>query len=507
MSSFVTKSGKSPDPCILVIFGATGDLTSRKLVPALYNLARDKQLPSNFACVGFARRDKTDQQFREEMKSAVNDFSHTKPVNEPLWNTFSEQLFYHQSEFHEDEGYESLKVQLDEIDKKLGTRGNRVFYLSTPPSYFPLIVEKLSEHNLIYDVANETEKWSRVIIEKPFGEDLNSALALQKDLTAHLHESQIYRIDHYLGKETVQNLFTFRFSNTIFEALFNNHHVDNVQITVSEDIGIGTRGKFFEEAGILRDVVQNHMMQLLSLVAMEAPANMRPAAIHDEKVKVLDSIRPFNPLEFDKHAVRGQYGPGIVGGKEVKGYREEDNVDPKSNVETYVALELFIDNWRWAGVPFYLRAGKRLPTRATEIAVTFKNIPGFVSKQVGQQLKPNVIVIRIQPDEGISLGINCKVPGSLSSVQPVKMDFRYGEYFGSASPEAYERLICDCMAGDSTLFARIDEVISSWKLLTPLLEYWKSVPAEKFPNYPAGSWGPECANIMLRNDSRTWRDL
>jgi glucose-6-phosphate 1-dehydrogenase len=507
MSSSVTKSGKSPDPCILVIFGATGDLTSRKLVPALYNLARDKQLPSNFACVGFARREKTDQQFREEMKTAVNDFSHTKPVDEPLWNNFSEQLFYHKSEFHEDEGYESLKAQLEEIDKKQGTKGNRVFYLSVPPSYFPLIVEKLAQHQLIYDVAKETEKWSRVIIEKPFGEDLNSAIELQKDLTANLHESQIYRIDHYLGKETVQNIFTFRFSNTIFESLFNNHHVDNVQITVSEDIGIGTRGKFFEEAGILRDVVQNHMMQLLSLVAMEAPANMRPSAIHDEKVKVLDSIRPFNPLDFDKYAVRGQYGPGMVNGDEVKGYREEDNVNPKSNVETYVALELFIDNWRWSGVPFYLRAGKRLPARATEIVVTFKNIPGFVSKQVGQHLKPNVIVIRIQPDEGISLGINCKIPGSMSSVQPVKMDFRYNSYFGSTSPEAYERLICDCMAGDSTLFARIDEVTSSWKLLTPLLEYWKTVAPDHFPNYPSGSWGPECANVMIQKDSRSWRDL
>lgn len=507
MSSSVTKSGKSPDPCILVIFGATGDLTSRKLVPALYNLARDKQLPSDFACVGFARREKTDQQFREEMKAAVNDFSHTKPVDEPLWNTFSEKLFYHKSEFHEDEGYESLKAQLEEIDKKHGTKGNRVFYLSVPPSYFPLIVEKLSQHQLIYDVAQETEKWSRVIIEKPFGEDLNSAIELQKDLIGHLHESQIYRIDHYLGKETVQNIFTFRFSNTIFESLFNNHHVDNVQITVSEDIGIGTRGKFFEEAGILRDVVQNHMMQLLSLVAMEAPANMRPSAIHDEKVKVLDSIRPFNPLDFDKYAVRGQYGPGMVNGEEVKGYREEDNVNPASNVETYVALELFIDNWRWSGVPFYLRAGKRLPARATEIVVTFKNIPGFVSKQVGQQLKPNVIVIRIQPDEGISLGINCKIPGSMSSVQPVKMDFRYNSYFGSTTPEAYERLICDCMAGDSTLFARIDEVISSWKLLTPLLEYWKAVAPDHFPNYPSGSWGPECANVMIQKDSRSWREL
>lgn len=504
MSFHAMKTGKSPDPCVLVIFGATGDLTSRKLVPALYNLERDKQLPAGFACVGFARREKKDDEFRKEMKKAVNDHSRTRPVDEPLWDQFSERLYYHRAEFHEDAGYESLKEALAKIDEKWGTQGNRVFYLSTPPSYFPLIVEKLSQHGLIYN-AEDASKWSRIIIEKPFGEDLNSALALQKDLTSHLHESQIYRIDHYLGKETVQNLFVFRFSNPIFEFLFNNHHVDNIQITVAEDIGIGTRGKFFEEAGILRDVVQNHMMQLLSLIAMEAPATMRPSAIHDEKVKVLDSIRPFNPLEFDQFAVRGQYGPGKVDGEEVKGYRQEENVNPNSSIETYVALQLHIDNWRWAGVPFYLRAGKRLPKRATEIAVTFKNIPGFVLQQVGQKLNSNVIVIRIQPDEGISLGINCKVPGTLNTIQPVKMDFRYGSYFGSTPPEAYERLICDCMAGDSTLFARDDEVLASWRLLTPLLEHWEKKSPEDFPNYPAGTWGPEEANLMLLRESRSWR--
>lgn len=491
----------------MVIFGVTGDLTSRKLIPALYNLAREGQLPAQFSCVGFARRDKDDKTFREEMKDAVNSFSREKPVNEKLWESFSDQLYYHQSEFHDDEGYETLRKKLEELDQKHGTKGNRVFYLSTPPSYFPEIVEKLSQHQLIYDVHQVSDKWSRVIVEKPFGEDLKSAIALQENLVEHLDESQIYRIDHYLGKETVQNLFVFRFSNPIFEYLFNNRHVDNVQITVFEEIGIGTRGKFWEEAGLLRDIVQNHMMQLLSLIAMEAPSKMQSSFIHDEKVKVLESIRSFKESEWEEHAVRGQYGRGIVDDQEVRAYREEANVDPHSNVETYAALELFVDNWRWAGVPFYLRAGKRLAKRTTEIAITFKSPPGFVSKQVGEQIVPNLILIRIQPDEGISLRINCKVPGQTGPIQPVKMDFRYGTYFGSTPPEAYERLICDCMAGDSTLFTRYDEAIASWRLLTPLIYYWKNTPPKDFPNYPAGSYGPREAEELLAKSGRAWRRL
>jgi glucose-6-phosphate 1-dehydrogenase len=491
----------------MVIFGVTGDLTSRKLLPALYNLAREGQLPAQFACVGFARRDKDDKAFREEMKTAVNSFSREKPVDEKLWESFGSQLYYHQSEFHDDEGYEKLREKLAELDKAHGTRGNRVFYLSTPPSYFPEIVKKLAQHHLIYDVDEVTDKWSRIIVEKPFGEDLKSAITLQEDLSEHLDESQIYRIDHYLGKETVQNLFVFRFSNPIFEYLFNNHHVDNVQITVFEEIGIGSRGKFWEEAGLLRDIVQNHMMQLLSLIAMEAPTNMQSCSIHDEKVKVLESIRQFKEGDWERHAVRGQYGRGIIDGQEVKSYREEANVDPHSNVETYAALELFIDNWRWAGVPFYLRAGKRLAKRTTEIAVNFKHAPGFVSKQMGEGLAPNLILIRIQPDEGISLRINCKVPGQSGPIQPVKMDFRYGTYFGSTPPEAYERLIWDCIAGDTTLFTRYDEAIASWKLLTPLIDHWKNIRPESFPNYPSGSFGPIDADEMLAKGGREWRRL
>ncbi len=500
----ISKESKIAEPCILVIFGATGDLTARKLIPALYNLAHDGQLPAHFACVGFARRDKSHDDFRTEMRGAINEFSRTK-LDDSIWQNFSEQLFYHKSEFGEDEGYESLGRFLKELDAKFGTKGNRVFYLSTQPSYFTQVIEKLHQHKLTYDINQVQDKWSRIIIEKPFGEDLNSAKDLQREITQYLDESQIYRIDHYLGKETVQNLLVFRFSNPIFESVWNNHHIDSIQITVGEEIGIGTRGKFWEEAGMLRDIVQNHMMQLLSLVAMEPPTSLKAAAIHNEKVKVLESIRPFPLDNIDKYIVRGQYGQGFINGQEVCGYRQENNVDPNSSVETYAAMELFVDNWRWAGVPFYLRAGKRLPKRATEIAITFKEAPYQLFGDKGKKTDHNVLVIRIQPDEGISLRMNCKVPGLGSTIQPVKMDFRYGSYFGAKPPEAYERLICDCMAGDATLFARIDEVYSSWRLLTPVLEHWKSSAKPVFPNYPSGTWGPASADELLTRAGRHWR--
>jgi glucose-6-phosphate 1-dehydrogenase len=499
-----SRSFKTAESCILVIFGATGDLTARKLIPALYNLARDGQLPGHFACVGFARRPKTDGDFRNEMLEAVNEYSRSKPADPQLWKTFREQIFYLQSNFDDDAGYEKLGALLQKLDSQLGTKGNRVYYLSVQPSYFTTIVEKLGQHHLIYppDVKN---KWSRIIIEKPFGEDLESANLLQQDLMKFLDENQIYRIDHYLGKETVQNLLIFRFCNSIFESVWNNRHIDNVQITVAEEIGIGTRGRFWEEAGMMRDIVQNHVMQLLSLVAMEPPTNLHASSIHDEKVKVLESIRPFPEHRFDQFAVRGQYGPGYVNGELVKGYREEGNVNPHSYVETYVALQLFIDNWRWADVPFFLRAGKRLPKRATEIDITFKKAPGYLFQETSSSIDANVLVIRIQPDEGISLKINCKVPALNNVIQPVKMDFRYGSYFGSTPPEAYERLICDCMAGDITLFARIDEVLKSWELLTPLLHHWQHEPAYNFPNYAAGTWGPSEAEDMLYRQGRHWR--
>lgn len=496
---------KIAEPCIMVIFGATGDLTARKLLPALYNLHKEGLLPTHFACVGFARRSKNNEDFRKEMEEAVAQYSRTKPIDKKIWDSFKEQIYYHCSEFHDDKGYDQLDLLLKNLDAKHGTKGNRVFYLSTQPSFFPLIIEKLSKHKLIYKLNEVKEKWSRVIIEKPFGEDLESALALQKEITQYLDESQIHRIDHYLGKETVQNLLVFRFSNPLFEAIWNNRHIDNIQITVSEEIGIGSRGRFFEEAGILRDIVQNHMMQLLSLVCMEPPISTKADAIHNEKVKVLEAIRPFPSDKIDQYAIRGQYGPGFINGKSVMGYRQEENVDANSSVETYVALELFIDNWRWSGIPFYLRAGKRLPKRATEIAITFKSAPGFLFKESGKQIEQNVLVMRIQPDEGISLKINCKVPGINGPITPVKMDFQYGAYFGAPSPEAYERLILDCISGDNTLFARVDEVFASWKLLNPVLKYWKENKPQDFPNYSSGSWGPEAANLLLERDGRNWR--
>jgi glucose-6-phosphate 1-dehydrogenase len=500
-----TRQKKTVEPCVMVIFGATGDLTGRKLVPALYNLALEGQLPGHFACVGFARRDKSNEIFRNEMLDAVNKYSRNKPVNHEVWDAFQDQLFYHKSEFHDDEGYESLKHLLQQLDTQFGTKGNRVFYLSTQPSFFPQIIEKLKEHQLIYDANEVHDKWSRVIIEKPFGHDLKSAQALQKDISKHLGDNQIYRIDHYLGKETVQNLLVFRFSNSIFESLWNNNHIDHIQFTVAEEIGIGTRGKFWEESGMLRDIVQNHMMQLLSLLAMEPPSSLKADAIYNEKVKIMEAIRPLPLDKLDQYAIRGQYGPGIVDGKEVKGYRQEDNVPPDSSVETFVALKLFIDNWRWAGVPFYLRAGKRLPKRATEIAIVFKAAPGYLFQSGNKPNEANILVIRIQPDEGISLKMNCKIPGLGTQIQPVKMHFAYGSYFGSAPPEAYERLICDCMSGDNTLFTRTDEVMASWRLLTPVLERWESEKPKDFPNYASGTWGPKAADSLLTKDGHQWR--
>jgi glucose-6-phosphate 1-dehydrogenase len=495
------------DPCILVIFGATGDLTARKLIPSLYQLALKGQLPTKFVCVGFARRDKDSEIFRKEMFDAIQTHSPSEPFDSSAWDSFSKQLFYHRSAFDHDQGYGSLSDFLLSLDKKFGTNGNRLYYLSTPPSHFPLITEKLHKHGLLYDSREVKKKWSRIIVEKPFGHDLASAISLEKHFLKYLHESQIYRIDHYLGKETVQNLMVFRFANSIFESLWNNKNIDHIQITVGEDIGIGTRGNFFEEAGLLRDVIQNHLMQLLTLVAMEPPVNLKADSIRDEKVKVLQAIRPIDMQTFHKKVIRGQYGPGTVNSESVKGYREEENVSPTSVTETFAALEIYIDNWRWAGVPFYLRAGKRLPKRATEIAITFNKVPSILFQQNVPSIDANVLIIRIQPDARISLKINCKVPGLSNKFQSVKMNFPYGSTFGSSSPDAYERLICDCITGDRTLFTRGDEVLASWSLLTPILNRWsENVPLD-FPNYSSGAWGPHTADEMLEKVGRSWRTL
>jgi len=494
------------DPCIIIIFGATGDLTARKLIPALYNLKRDNQLPPNFACIGFARREQSEEQFRKEQREAVGKYSRMQPLDESVWKEFEKHLFYHSSEFQKEEGYRSLKERLAQIDQEHGTKGNRIYYLSTQPEYFAVIIQQLKKQNLLYDVTTVKTKWSRVIIEKPFGHDLASAKNLQQQLLSHLSEEQIYRIDHYLGKETVQNILVFRFANSIFESLWNHRYIDHIQITVAESIGIESRGNFFEKEGLLRDIIQNHMMQLLTLIAMEPPANLHADAVRDEKVKVLQSIRPVINQDLDRIAIRGQYASGYTFGEKVVGYREEADVAKDSNIETYVALKLFIDNWRWAGVPFYLRGGKRLPKRATEIAIVFQRPPGILFSVQEKENNPNILVIRVQPNEGIALTINSKAPGPASPIQPVKMDFCYGAFFGLTPPEAYERLICECIFGDTTLFAREDEVFNSWAIFDPLLQHWAE-KKEIFPNYTAGSWGPKEADQLIEADGRKWRLL
>lgn len=491
----------SPKPCILVIFGVTGDLSERKILPSLYTLGNEGMLPANFACVGFARREKSDHQFRQDVEESIK--RKEKYIDLTFWNSFQEDFFYHRSNFDEDEGYIALRKKLNELDSKIGSNGNRVFYFATPPKYFPIIVEKLATHNLLQGSALQSRGWKRVIIEKPFGLDFKSALDLQAHLLKFLKEEQIYRIDHYLGKETVQNLLFFRFGNSIFESIWNYKHIDHVQITVAEDLGVGTRGHLFEESGTLRDMLQNHLMQLLSLVAMEPPTTLHPDEIHQEKIKVLQSIRDLNSFPINDISVRGQYGKGYINGEEVISYREEKDISKNSNVESYVALKLFIDNWRWSGVPFYLRTGRRLPKRATEISIIFKDPPGYLFPKEMKE-EANVLSLNIQPDEGISLKINCKVPGQNLLLQPVKMDFKYHSYFGQTPPDAYVRLIYDAILGDNTLFARQEEVLLSWKILDPLLEHWRKTDPI-FPNYAAGSFGPKAADDLLQKEGRRWR--
>ena len=494
---------KTPPPCILVIFGASGDLTGKKLIPALYNLMDDGLLPANFVCVGFARREKTHDDFRKEMSEHIKNYSRTKAEEKEL-EAFVEKLFYFQSNFDDDNGYQNLNKFLSDLDTKYGTMGNRIHYLSVQPSYFSTITEKLQKNGLIYDEGDK-EHFSRVIIEKPFGRDLNSALELQADMTKNLAENQIYRIDHYLGKETVQNLLVFRFSNAIFEGLWNNRYVDNIQITVGESIGIEGRGDFYESAGLVRDIIQNHLMQVLSLVMMEPPSSLSADSIRDEKVKLVSAIRHYKDGEIDKYTLRGQYKEGFVNGEAVPGYRGEEKVNPESNVETFAAMRLSIDNWRWAGVPIYIRAGKRLPKRATEICVMFKRPPGILFNKDDQSNAPNCFIFRIQPNEGISIACNSKVPGTSNIIQPVTMDFQYDNFFGKSVPEAYERLIHDCIMGDNTLFARVDESIHSWQFITPILERWQNQTFKEEDFYNAGTWGPIGSEMLLRSEGRKWK--
>ncbi len=492
-----------PDPSILVLFGATGDLAHRKVLPALFQLWRANLLPHEFVVVAIGRRPYDSEGFRAEVRTSLDEHARTLPVEEPAWRSFAERIEYHRLDFSEPDGFDRLATSLDEIDAARGTRGNRLFYLATQPSQFAEIVAQLGRVGL--DHERHEGGWRRVVIEKPFGRDLPSAQRLNREVGRVFRESQVYRIDHYLGKETVRNLLVFRFGNSLFEPVWNRRYVDHVQITVAESIGIENRGAFYEETGAVRDVVQNHLLQLVSLVAMEPPATFQADALRDEKVKVLRAIATDALTRTD--VVRGQYGGGWVLGEQVDGYREEPDVDPQSETETFVAAKLTIDDWRWSGVPFYVRTGKRMPKRTTEIAIQFRPVPHRLFQEVATDPDPNLLAIRIQPDEGIMLRFGAKVPGLGLDVRSVTMDFTYGSAFSVDSPDAYETLILDALQGDASLFTRADEVEHAWAIVDPIVAAWADAPAPAFPNYDAGTWGPEASDELMARDGRRWRRI
>ncbi|MFN2568778.1 MAG: glucose-6-phosphate dehydrogenase [Candidatus Dormibacteria bacterium] len=508
------RSTRTPPPCAMVIFGASGDLTRRKLVPALYALSSDGFLPPGFTVIGAARTAMSNEEFRSAMRRAVEDHGRVV-VDDAVWRAFAEGLRFVPFNLDESDGLDALKAVLHEVDWERGTAGNRVFYFSIPPSGFSQLAQRLGAEGLS---RNDLPGFRHVVVEKPFGHNLESARRLNAGLHHAFEEEQIYRIDHYLGKETVQNLLVFRFGNGIFEPLWSRQYIDHVQITVAESGGVDARGAYYEESGALRDIVQNHIMQLMAIVGMEAPSNFQAETVRDEKVKLLRAVRPIHPDDVLQHTIRGQYAAGWVDGQPVRRYRDEEGVNPESLRETFVAMKVDIDNWRWAGTPFYLRTGKRLPKRATEIAIQFRRVPhspfgGQVATPSGtlpvDSIDPNMLVLRIQPDEGITLRFNAKVPGQSMRIRTVNMDFLYGSSFLRESPEAYERLLLDCMLGDATLFAREDEVEEAWRFCTAILDGWRSHPPDRAhsPNYEAGTWGPEEAQEFMGGDGRSWRRL
>ncbi|MHB8468390.1 MAG: glucose-6-phosphate dehydrogenase [Gaiellaceae bacterium] len=484
---------RTPDPCVLVIFGASGDLTHKKLMPALYSLAVRNLLPPRFAIVGVARTEEDDDGFRKDMQQAVKDHGRDE-FDEQVWDRIAPNMRYVATDFADEGGEERLEKVVEALESELDLGGNRVYYLAVPPPAFPTIVEALG-------TRRSPKGWTRLIVEKPFGHDLASAKELNRMLLAHFEEKEIFRIDHYLGKETVQNMLALRFANGIFEPIWNRQFIDHVQITVAESIGIEGRAGYYESAGAIRDIFQNHLLQLLALTAMEPPIDFTAESVHNEKVKVFKSLHTPGP----RSVVRGQYGGGFVEGEEVRAYREEDGVAPASMTETFVAAKLFVDNWRWADTPFYVRMGKRLARRETTIAIQFKSAPHPPFEETASEgLRPNVLLVHVQPDEGVSLAIGAKVPGQGMTIRTVHMDFLYGGAFRTGMPEAYERLILDTMLGDGTLFTRADEVEEQWLLVDAIVSAWtRDRPG--FPNYAAGTWGPPTADGLLERDGRSWR--
>jgi glucose-6-phosphate 1-dehydrogenase len=494
---------KPLDPCTIVIFGASGDLTARKLIPAFYHLFKEKQMPSDFRIVGFARREKTDASWRLELRAALDQFSRTKPVDEKVWHAFAEKLSYCQGDLTDDAAYKNLEELLTSFGSA-PLRENLLFYLAISPSQFGEVVEQIHRCGLL---NKESSAWQRIVVEKPFGHDLASAHALNRELTRFAHEPQVFRIDHYLGKETVQNILMFRFSNSIFEKLWNRNSVDHVQITVSEKPGVGERGGYYEEAGAIRDMVQNHLLQVLALIAMEPPVSLEAEAVRDEKVKLLKSIRALSPADVAKQVVRGQYFAGSVDGQMRPGYRQETKVQPNSNVETFVALKLFVDNWRWSDVPFYLRTGKNLPQSASEVRIQFRPTPNVLfAAKCGEKLDANALTLRLQPNEGISLRFNGKVPGMSLGVRPVRMHFSYDSEFGAYTPEAYERLLLEAIAGDATLFIRRDEVETAWQIVDSIRAGWEGKALTNREFYAAGTWGPIAADDLLAQSGHAWHE-